>query len=447
MGNYKLQVVEACSGLRYLYPLLSLSFLAAYLFHAPFWQRILVFLSSIPIAIGMNGFRIGLVGILVDRWGNQMAEGVLHFFEGWVIFLACAALLAAEINLGTHFGEEFLRRVLFSEDCPEANASKLGRKVRGNPLIACLILLCAGGLAIYFVSGRTEIIPDRTRFVGFPDRMGEWQGHTAIIDSATEKALEFDDYILSDYSRPDGKAVNLYVAYYASQRKGESPHSPMVCIPGGGWAITNLQEINYDNQGEAQPLNRVIIEKGTVKQIVYYWFDERGRQIANEWWAKFYLLADAIVKNRTDGALVRLTTLVLPGETDRTPISACRPSCSDAVPRLAEFLPADAASSSGRPPTPAVASHRIHMFRLLARLNVNRRIARCCRSLWLPFRLPAAVRRHSAPKATTRMAKTVEPASKPEGGTPIPQCHRAQEGPAAGLAWSRPGRGAAASLG
>src|ERR1700683_348127 len=74
MGTYKLQVVEACSGLRYLYPLLSLSFLAAYLFRAPIWQRWLVFLSGVPIAIGMNGFRIGMVGFLVDRWGNQMAE-------------------------------------------------------------------------------------------------------------------------------------------------------------------------------------------------------------------------------------------------------------------------------------------------------------------------------------------------------------------------------------
>ena len=63
------------------------------------WQRALIFLSGIPIAIGMNGFRIGLVGVLVDRWGTQMAEGVLHFFEGWVIFLACSALLAAEMYI------------------------------------------------------------------------------------------------------------------------------------------------------------------------------------------------------------------------------------------------------------------------------------------------------------------------------------------------------------
>ena len=99
MGTYKLQVVEACSGLRYLYPLLSLSFLAAYLFNGPLWQRIVIFLSSIPIAIGMNGFRIGVVGFLVDRWGPRMAEGALHFFEGWVIFLACSILLAAEMYL------------------------------------------------------------------------------------------------------------------------------------------------------------------------------------------------------------------------------------------------------------------------------------------------------------------------------------------------------------
>ena len=99
LGTSKLLVAEACSGLRYLYPLLSLSFLAAYLFQAPIWQRMIVFLSAIPITIAMNGFRIGLVGVLVSRWGSEQAEGLLHLFEGWVIFIACAAMLAAEIFL------------------------------------------------------------------------------------------------------------------------------------------------------------------------------------------------------------------------------------------------------------------------------------------------------------------------------------------------------------
>ena len=94
-----MQVVEACSGLRYLYPLLGLGFLAAYLFQAPFWQRALVFLSTIPITIVMNSLRIGIVGILVNYWGPQDADGFLHMFEGWIIFIACAGVLVAEMTL------------------------------------------------------------------------------------------------------------------------------------------------------------------------------------------------------------------------------------------------------------------------------------------------------------------------------------------------------------
>ena len=99
LGVYKLQVVEACSGLRYLYPLMSLGFLMAYFFQAPLWQRALVFFSTIPITIAMNSFRIGLVGVLVNYWGPQDADGLLHMFEGWIIFIACAGLLATEILL------------------------------------------------------------------------------------------------------------------------------------------------------------------------------------------------------------------------------------------------------------------------------------------------------------------------------------------------------------
>jgi EpsI family protein len=97
------------------------------------------------------------------------------------------------------------------------------------------------------------------------------------------------------------------------------------------------------SQGEKRPLNRVIIQKGPVKQLVYYWFDERGRKLANEFWAKFYLLADAIVMNRTDGALVRLTTQVSPGESERDADQRLQAFMEDAVPRFSTFLPSDTA--------------------------------------------------------------------------------------------------------
>ena len=133
LGNYKLQVVEACSGLRYLYPLLSLSFLAAYIFNAPRWQRALVFVSAIPIAIAMNGFRIGLVGVTVDRWGTAMAEGALHFFEGWIVFLVCGTLLALEMYVMSLSSRRRLGEIL------HLPGDKRRRTVRHSRCVPCAV--------------------------------------------------------------------------------------------------------------------------------------------------------------------------------------------------------------------------------------------------------------------------------------------------------------------
>ena len=245
LGHYKIQVAEACSGLQYLYPLLGLSFLAAYLFRAPFWQRAIVFLSAVPISIGMNSFRIGLVGVMVDRWGPAMADRTLHMFEGWVIFLACAALLFAEMYLLSFISGEPFWGAFRLAGRPARIPSEQRGILHARPLVASLALICIGTIVVFRISDRAEVIPQRTSFVEFPVRVGPWQGRRSELDADTLKVLRLDDYILSDYVQSEGDAVNLYIAYYASQRTGESPHSPIVCIPGGGWTITNLQQISY----------------------------------------------------------------------------------------------------------------------------------------------------------------------------------------------------------
>jgi len=116
--------------------------------------------------------------------------------------------------------------------------------------------------------------------------------------------------LLANYRNEQGTVINFYVAYYQSQRKGVSPHSPRVCIPGGGWEIAEFDRIEANNQ----PVNRVLIKKGNQRQLVYYWFQGHGRVIANEYTNKWYLFIDSILKNRTDGALVRLVTNVAPHE-------------------------------------------------------------------------------------------------------------------------------------
>ena len=356
LGIYKLQVVEACSGLRYLYPLMSLGFLAAYLFQAPLWQRVVVFLSTIPITIVMNSLRIGIVGVLVNYWGPQDADGLLHMFEGWIIFVACAGLLLVEMYVlyflryrrsGRGFFEVFYAPTIVAETLQHPTAPSLIRV----PLAACLLLVCGIGLAVLAVSTRHEIFPDRRLFAAFPTTLGDWRGKPSSLDAQTEQVLGLTDYILSDYAKADGRNVNLYVGYYASQRTGQSPHSPSVCIPGNGWQIIDLERTRYQNRNLdiSLPYNRVIIGRGTSKQLVYYWFEERGMRIANEYWSKLYLLRDAIFKNRTDGALVRLTTPIYPGEDESNADKRLQEFVQSLVPKLVGYLPSEGVASKITP--------------------------------------------------------------------------------------------------
>lgn len=315
LGNYKLQVVEACSGLRYLFPLMSLGFIGAYLYQAAAWKRVVLFISTVPITIIMNSFRIAVTGILVDNWGTEMAEGFLHDFEGWLIFMACGFLLLLEILLMESLTSK--RRILEAFAVPvQITAQELADLKPTNlklsmPLLITIPLLLITLVGLSSIKGREEsIILNNTALIGYPTQLGEWSGvHDSIDDLVAEK-LGFTDYVMLNYQNTEHQPINFYVAYYASQRKGMSPHSPKVCIPGGGWEIADFRRTTVDQM----PVNRALIRKGTQDQIVYYWFEERGIPVANEYLKKWKLFKDALFLNRTDGSLVRVTTPVLSNE-------------------------------------------------------------------------------------------------------------------------------------
>jgi exosortase D (VPLPA-CTERM-specific) len=310
LGSYQLQVVEACSGLRYLFPMLSFSFLAAYLFRAPFWQRAILLLSSVPITIAMNGFRIGVVGVAVDKWGPQAAEGMLHLFEGWVIFVASTLILLLEAYLLARVsGKRLANAFSYTPQTVVPPRSTLPSH-DAKPFYACLFLIVATLFLGTMVHGRAEVIPRRSSLLTFPTIIGDWRGHPSLLRPDVERGLLLDDYILSDYTDPADRTVNLYVAYYSSQHRGKY-HSPLVCIPGDGWSITAF---GRKEAGADHPINRAIIERNGSKQLVYYWYEERGRRIASEYWSRWYLIYDAITLNRSDGALVRIVTPIMPSE-------------------------------------------------------------------------------------------------------------------------------------
>lgn len=324
LGVYKLHVVEACSGLRYLFPLASFGLLVACFYRGPNWQRVLLVVSTAPIAVLMNGVRIAIIGALVEHYGIGAAEGFLHDFEGWAVFMTCVAVLAFEAWLLNRIfgdGRSFSKMVVV--DGPSnvgATLRMLSRTSSGEHLRACTVLMAAAALLSIAVGGREEAALERDSLSELRLDVDGYQRRDDVIPGRLLRALDLTDYALSNYIASSGEPVNLYVAFYASQRKGESAHSPRSCIPGGGWELTTLEQHTVPRTAGSQiessePLtvNRGVITRGEQQQLVYYWFKQRDRLLTNEYLVKWYLLWDAVTDNRTDGALVRLTTPVMDG--------------------------------------------------------------------------------------------------------------------------------------
>jgi exosortase D (VPLPA-CTERM-specific) len=315
LGSYKLQVVEACSGLRYLYPLMTLAFIVAYFFRAPLWKRVILFLASIPVAILMNSLRIGLIGVAVEYWGTKMAEGVLHDFEGWVVFMISTGVLLvlAAVLAKTGRPAARLRDVLMLDLGP--SLAKTGvNKFRTLPrsFLAATALAAMTAVVAFTMPERVEIRPNRTSFIDFPLQLDSWHGRRSPLESEYLDQLKLDDYLLADFGRPAGLPVNLWIAYYDSQRKGQSAHSPRSCLPGGGWDFTSFGEHAVSTPGGTVTVNRAVIAHGAERQLMYFWFQQRGRVVTNEYLVKWFIFRDAVTRNRTDGALVRLIVPIPP---------------------------------------------------------------------------------------------------------------------------------------
>ena len=319
LGDYQLQVVEACNGLRYLFPLVALGYIAAVLFKGAWWKKIVLVVSTLPITVLMNSFRIGVIGILVNRYGVSQAEGFLHDFEGWVIFMACAALLIGEMALLARLGRDRMPLLdAFAVEGPEPppHPARIVHRRLTPSFMAALSILLAMAIVAQILPHREEIVPERERFLFFPSDIGDWRGRVDRLEQIYIDALKFDDYLLSDYTDGQGDSINLYAAYYASQRKGASVHSPKSCLPGGGWRIQEFSQREITGPGigaRPLPVNRSLIQMGEERLLVYYWFQQRGRLMTNEYLVKWFLFWDALTRQRTDGALVRVTTPVALG--------------------------------------------------------------------------------------------------------------------------------------
>ena len=176
----------------------------------------------------------------------------------------------------------------------------------------------------------------------FPNQLESWTGRREALERIYLDALKLDDYIVSNYMRGSRDMVNLYIAWYDAQRAGEAAHSPRACLPAGGWQITELKQIELTGvsvAGRPVHVNRVIIQAHESRQVVYYWFQQRGRTITNEYVVKWYLFWDGLTRSRTDGAMVRLVTPWQPDEKVEDVDLRLQQFAANVVPRLERHIP------------------------------------------------------------------------------------------------------------
>lgn len=315
LGVTMLQVAEACSGLRYLFPIMSFTYVFAVLYRGPLWHKLVLLLLAVPVAVVMNAVRIGVIGLLVDRFGVAQAEGFLHVFEGWVVFLSCIALLLLLVKLMQRLVGD--RRRL--GDALDLDFSGLGAEIArvrflpaSRALVTAALATAALGLAWSLVPAREAVAPPREPYALFPREVDGWSGSTQTLAPGIARVLGADDYLSALYTKPGAAApVELFMSWYDRQGEGAQIHSPEVCLPGAGWEVFRIEPVTVPLPGTATGsvhLNRVVIQKGLERQLVYYWFQARGGQYTGDFAARFANMRDSVTLGRTDGGLVRLIT-------------------------------------------------------------------------------------------------------------------------------------------
>jgi len=206
--------------------------------------------------------------------------------------------------------------------------------------VISLVVLLASGLLIRSISHGEET-PLRQSFGEFLLHIEPWSRRQLELDTKVLEVLRVDDYILRQYWNAQGLPLELYVGYYKSQRQGATYHSPKNCLPGSGWTFLQTGKASVrvaQHPEQSVEINQFIIQKGLDKQLVLYWYQDRGRIITSEYWAKLYMVWDAIRRHRTDGAFVRIMVPFV-SESDEKAIRQGRAFAEKIFPLLHEYLP------------------------------------------------------------------------------------------------------------
>lgn len=336
LGFTQLEVVAACSGLRFLIPLIIVGILLAYYLKDDWWKRGLLLALTLPLAVVMNGLRIGVTGLLTRNYGMQFAEGTVHDIFGWIMFVLSTLILLGFMHLlSARQGRHAQRKTEFA-------LIETDRDVAGSilPVLVVAGMLGICGAFVKYRELKPDVLPQAQVLNSFPVTFDGWRGRSVALEQQFIEALHFTDYLQMDFRDDVGKTVDFYVAWYASQSKGASIHSPETCLRGGGWQFDQVGEIDVQVSGYKNiRVNRSILEQGGQRMLAYFWFPLRGYYAVNGIELKIQTFLSALLHGRTDGALVRLITPLYPGEDEKQAELRLQDFMAKALPKLDNMLP------------------------------------------------------------------------------------------------------------
>jgi EpsI family protein len=203
-----------------------------------------------------------------------------------------------------------------------------------------IVVLVAGGILVNSWAYLGEAHVQRQELKAFPIQVGAWKqvGVDGRFDDETMSVLRATDYLLRNYRIGQAQTANLYVGYYATQRDGASYHSPLNCLPGAGWTMVEPALITISlPDGKSFVANKYVIQNGSTRELMIYWYQGRGRIVASEYWGKIYTVLDSVRLRRSDAAMVRVMVPIT--ASDAAALETAREFAAVTSEVLPEFVP------------------------------------------------------------------------------------------------------------
>jgi EpsI family protein len=378
IGVNQLQVVDACSGVRYFMPLILMAMLVGYFFVKRRWQWLVLILLVPPLTVVVNAFRIFITGVLIRSGYPELAENFFHDFSGWLVFMVAGAILVGAALVLKRIGGKVREqktevssqrsevREEKSETRRQKSAPPLGASVQFDQkrsfvrpsfirevgsqtlegltksdqatnqpfddltkpsapnqhwkkpalitIFLCLLFIGSGWAVKKIPSARN--LPPRISFDTFPTQIAHWQGKKRTIEDKILNELWADDYINAIFQNSKTpNAIYLLIPFYEYQGTRHTAHAPQACLLGGGWDMLKDQNhVIAIHPDKSIEIRTMHLRKGNFRMLGSYFFFQRGRVITSPWMNKLYLIWDSITKQRTDGALVRVELTLAPNQ-------------------------------------------------------------------------------------------------------------------------------------